>query len=142
MNVKGDIEMECKKRFIDVLSVVKDDKRAVELIGVVFSKIINYATAVYDMETLHHVNTLLLEPDQFREATKRLDEKRTITHNSLIDSIRICNRYLFKMFGTEVIPLGGVYSQDPIHLTDDHYRYAIGGWAGDVFYAFFKERRP
>jgi hypothetical protein len=52
--------MECKKRFLDVLAVVKDDKRAVELIGVVFSKIINYATVVYDMETLYYVNNFLL----------------------------------------------------------------------------------
>lgn len=133
--------MNCKKRFLDVLAVVKDDKRAVELIEVVFSKIINYATAVFDMETLHYVNTLLLEPEQFREATKRLDENRTRMHNSLIDSIRICNRHLFRTFGTEVIPPGGVYSQDPIHLTDDNYRHAIGSWAGDVFFAFLKERR-
>jgi hypothetical protein len=134
--------MDCKKRFLDVLAVVKDDKRAVELIGVIFSKIINYATVVYDMETLRHVNALLLEPEQFRENANRLDENRTMAHNSLIDSIRICNRHLFRTFGTEVIPPGGVYSQDPIHLTDDHYRYAIGSWAGNVFYAFFKERRP
>jgi hypothetical protein len=133
--------MECKKRFLDVLAVVKDDKRAVELIGVVFSKIINYATVVYDMETLYYVNNVLLEPDKFRDATKRLDEDRTRMHNSLIEAIGICNKYLFGTFGTEVIPPGGVYSQDPIHLTDDNYRNTIGSWAGDVFYAFFKERR-
>jgi len=133
--------MESKKRILDILDAAKDDKRAVDLIEVVVSKVIGYVTAVYDTETLRPINLIKLDPDHCREATERLHNHRSIMYNSLIDAIRVCNRYLFSTFGSDRIPEGGLYSEDPIHLTDDHYRYAVGSWAGDVFYAFFKDRK-
>ena len=131
----------CKQRFLDVLSIVQDDKKSVELIGVVLSKIAAYCLAVYNSESHRITNAVVLEPEQLRESMEHLDTTRTIMHNSLIDAIRICNRHLFRTFGTDKIPPGGIYSHDPIHLTDDIYRSLIGNWAGEVFNAFFVERK-
>lgn len=59
----------------------------------------------------------------------------------LIDAVKIANRYLFRKYGTENIPTGGVYSRDPVHLTSDAYRAAVGDWAGELLLAFFYARK-
>ena len=131
----------CKQRILDVLAIVMDDKRSVELIGVVLSKVAAYCLAVYNSESHRITNIVVMEPEQLRESMEHLDSTRTIMHNSLIDAIRICNRHLCRTFGNDKIPPGGIYSFDPIHLTDDIYRSLIGNWAGEVFNAFFIERK-
>lgn len=122
-----------------VSTIVKADAKALSLISAVFLAALRYISAVYTMETT--LAPLRLTSDEsLKEMTSRLDQSRTLAHNSLIDSIRICNRYLFNTYGNDTIPAGGIYSSDPIHLTDNVYRAAIGDWAGNLVSAVFSSR--
>lgn len=131
-----------KERVRSVVNLVRGDKKAIELIGAVLTRALNYVTAVYTMETQMPQVILFAEQGERMHTAARLDRNRSLAHNALIDEMKICNRYLFKTFGREVIPPGGIYSSDPIHLTSNTYRYEIGTWAGEVVNSYFKERHP
>jgi hypothetical protein len=93
------------------------------------------------METTLRVQHNKLEGQEVRETTKRLDGLRKKARNRLVDSLRMCNRYLFKTYGVDSIPPGGIYSGGPQHLTGDVNQTAIANWACQVVAAFFEERK-
>lgn len=122
-----------------VSDMMKNDPKALSLISSVLQSALRYVSAVYTMETTLSL-LRLTGSESLKEETSRLDQLRSLAHNSLIDSIRICNRYLFQSYGFDRIPAGGIYSSDPIHLTDNVYRAAIGDWAGDLIASVFSSR--
>jgi hypothetical protein len=65
---------------------------------------------------------------RYQDGVQRLDRLRHMAHERLIDSIRICNRYLFRTYGADDIPAGGIYPRDPLHLRFNS-RDAIAAWA-------------
>lgn len=133
--------MAAKKHIEQVLSVAGKDEQAAKLIEELCKKAHGYVEAVYAMETKLQIARFRLEGEQLRELTEDLDQFRRFAHNTLIDQIRLTNRYLFRRFGTEEIPAGGVYSGDPEHIVNDTYRAAIGDWAGQVVLAYFTQRK-
>jgi hypothetical protein len=88
---------DCKKRIIDIIALVKDDSLAMKLIEDVLRKACQYVIRVYDMETALTMQRSLLDPSVIRQKTEHMDKLRSIAHDSLIDSIRICNRYLHEL---------------------------------------------
>lgn len=117
-----------------IIKILNDDTVGIKLTAEVFQKALNYVNAVNSLE--HY---LILKGDD-KDEIKRLDQRRTLAHNALIDAIKIANRYLFTHYGTEVIPAGGVYSGDPLHLSKEN-RKAIGDWAGKLVFEVFMSRR-
>jgi hypothetical protein len=97
-------------------------------------KALNYVNAVNALEYY------IIHGGDDQDEIQRLDQRRTIAHNSLIDSIKIVNRYLFTNYGVDIIPAGGVYSDEPLHLTTENRR-AIGNWAGKLVSEVFDKRR-
>lgn len=134
--VKG---MKAKKRVTEILDIASGDEKVSSLVQEVLDKAVGYVSAVFKMETTLVTQRYRLEGEELRELTERMDRLRRIAHNALIDSIRICNRYLFKTYGND-IPAGGVYSKDPMHLSGETNRIAIGDWAGEVVLSFFSDR--
>lgn len=115
-------------RIEDIKALVSEDATALKLINSVERSIDRYADTVLTMQTTLSSARFRLDGQELRELTVRLDRNRHTAHESLIDSIRIANRYLFKTYGAETIPAGGVYDADPLHLKYNN-RDAIGQWA-------------
>ena len=118
-----------------------DDSDGIKLVKAVLSCAIKYVDAVYTQSTEIVTERKDLNGELIRELTEKLDRLRTYAHNSLIDSIYIANRYLFKIYGADKIPVGGVYSGDPIHLLNPPQRDAIGDWAGELVNEVFSKRQ-
>ncbi|MBA4372243.1 MAG: hypothetical protein C0402_05225 [Thermodesulfovibrio sp.] len=127
-------------RIQKILIKVKDDPQATKLIEGVFSAALRYVTEVYTQSTTLALKRTTSDATEIGPLATRLDQNRTIAHNALIDSIKICNRYLFTKFGPEVIPVGGIYSSDPTHFTSNAYRSHIGDWAGSLVEEVFSNR--
>jgi len=122
-----------KLRIKTVLSIVKGDETAERFVAVVLTKAHQYVSAVCTLETY-----LLTAGDSVDPVEReRLDMLRSIAHNSLIDSIAICNRYILERF--EAVPVGGVYDGSILDLRDKNRR-AIGDWAGDLVSELFDFR--
>ena len=76
-------------------------------------------------------------PEIPRERLIAAEETRLITHNEVIWKIEEVNAYLFRTYGEEgngvLIPRGGIYSQNPIHVEYEggnliKYRTDIANW--------------
>ena len=130
-----------KARIDEIIASVKEDKNALNLIHGVLAKAQNYVDRVFAMETALQTQRPYTEGGELRKLTEDLDGLRSIAHNALISEIQIVNRYLFKTFGPDVIPPGGVYSKDPVHLTSNAYRSSIGDWAGELVVEYFTGRK-
>jgi hypothetical protein len=128
-----------KERIQNVLGIVSTDNNAMDLIQETLTKGVKYVEAVYNMETQLSIYRFRMEGEEYRSVAERLDSLRKIAHDAFIDSIMICNRYLFRNFG-ELIPAGGIYSDDPMHLSNND-RMAIGDWAFGLVKDYFIERR-
>jgi len=125
-----------RERIEEILDIAECDETALSLIENVLSAVRSYIEAICNMEGSLSMQRFRLEGEEIRALTEKLDGKRRRKHNVLIDSVRIANRYLFKKFGSEM-PVGGVYSGDPLHLCSDCLnRDAIGDWAKGVVRAF------
>jgi len=125
-----------RERIEEILDIAERDDTALSLIENVLSAVSSYIEAICNMEGSLSMQRFRLEGEEIRVLTEKLDGKRRRKHNVLIDSIKIANRYLFKKFGTE-IPVGGIYSSDPLHLCSDCLnRDAIGDWAERVAKVF------
>lgn len=122
-----------KLRIKTVLSIVKGNETAERLVAVVLTKAHLYVSAVCALETYLLTAAGAVDPVE-REHLGRL---RSIAHNSLIDSIAICNRYILERF--EAVPVGGVYDGSILDLRDKNRR-AIGDWAGDLVSELFDFR--
>ncbi len=125
--------MNPKSRILNIIKILMNDATGINLIADVLNKTLNYVNAVNILE--HYV--MLGGDDQ--DEIHRLDQRRTLAHNALIDSVNICNRYLFKNY-KDAVPPGGVYSDDPLHLSPENRR-AIGNWAGKLVSDVFENRR-
>ncbi len=115
-------------RIESIKEMVFSDATAVKLIDSVKGAIRRYADVVLTMEQRLQSARFRLEGQELRDLTMRLDQNRHVAHESLIDSIKIANRYLFRTYGADTIPVGGVYDSDPLHLKYNN-RDAIGEWA-------------
>ncbi len=111
-----------------IQEVVSSDATALKLLDSVKSAVRRYSEVISTMEMRLKSVRYRLEGQDMIDAFMMLDSNRHVAHNSLIDSIKIANRYLFKKYGTDTIPVGGVYDNDPLHLKYTN-REAIGEWA-------------
>ena len=123
-----------KERIIEILALIKEDKTATAITVEVMVKAVNYVDAVYNMETALAADKKIPAPE-----IAIMDQRRALAHNALIDSIFICNRYLFTHF--ERVPIGGIYSADPETLSPVTNRRAVGDWAGKLVAEMFDKRR-
>jgi hypothetical protein len=121
-------------RIVELCNIIAGDATSITLIKEVLIKALNYVNAVNILE--HYV--MLGGDDQ--DEIQRLDQRRTLAHNALIDSVKITNRYLFSHYGGDIIPVGGIYSDAPLHLSTGNRR-AIGDWAGRLVSEVFQSRR-
>jgi len=55
---------------------------------------------------------------------KYLNSNCRLAHTTLLDSIAILNRYLFKSFG-DAVPSGGIFSKNPESIRD---KVTVGIW--------------
>jgi hypothetical protein len=115
-------------RLESIKEVVFSDATAVKMLNSVKTAITRYAETVFTMEQRLRSARYRLEGQELIDMAMRLDQNRHIAHESLIDSVKIANRYLFRTYGTDTIPAGGVYDADPLHLKYNN-RDAIGEWA-------------
>ncbi len=122
-----------KDRILNIIKILNNDATSINLTADVLNKALNYINAVNTLE--HYV--MLGGDDQ--DEIQRLDQRRTLAHNALIDSVNICNRYLLKNY-KDAVPPGGVYSDDPLHLSSGNRR-AVGNWAGKLVSEVFENRR-
>ncbi len=137
-NLGGDLMGKAKERVQTIIRTVNLDNNATGLIQETLDKGLRYVESVYNMETQLSIYRFRAEGEEYRGIAERLDAIRRIAHDAFIDSITICNRYLFRNF--KEIPVGGIYSEDPIHLQSLD-RMAIGNWAFDLVKDYFIERK-
>lgn len=135
----GDLMGRAKDRINNIIATVNSDNNATDLVQETLNKAVKYVETVYNMETQLSIYRFRAEGEEYRSIAERLDSLRKIAHDAFIDSIVICNRYLFRNFGS-TIPAGGIYSEDPMHLSVID-RMAIGNWAFDLVKDYFIERR-
>lgn len=117
-----------RERFHQLLTVVGDDVTAQRLIQDVKACILRYHDTVISMDRTLHAQRYRVEGEELRDLTQRLDTLRHTSHERLVDSVVIANRYLFKTYGKKV-PTGGIYTESPHHLVGSPDRCAIGSWA-------------
>ncbi len=131
-----------KQRILDVLSVVKKDEKACTLIQQVLESAVEYMAAAFHTETRGAMERARgTEGAEYRAVMESLDRAQRRKHDVLIDNLRIANRYLMKTVGKDEIPAGGLYTENPWHLSEMELdRRAIGDWAGRLILGFYEER--
>lgn len=116
------------------VTTASDDAQGLSLIGEVITKCAQYVNAVNAGEAY-----LIGGGDLSDETYLQLDSARTLSHNALIDSINICNRYLLGKYRSDLPPTGIFTGSMEVLSRPD--RRAIGDWAGAVTAAIFMTRQ-
>lgn len=133
------------ERYSLVKSVLddEDDSKGINLLERLGKSSKHYVDVVVAHEAACKIICERYEGESLIERLQNTDRNRMIAHNSVISDLIIVNRYLFankKYKGGEDVPVGGVYSENPLDLEaiaksgpkyeDRRARSAIGDWAG------------
>jgi hypothetical protein len=119
-----------------ILHTVEGDTLAVLLIKNVINRCKDFIPDLEAAEeTREAEHRRFHESEESRKLTECAGSLARLSYDTLIDSIKAVNHYLFRNFGN-FIPQGGIYSEDPGHLTDSSRRSEIGRWAREVALAF------
>jgi hypothetical protein len=132
--------LQAKTRIEILLAIVGGDETALKLIQDVLARACNYVNLVFRMERALQMHRLKPDSEDPKGLTKDLEGLRRIGYDDLVYSIKVANRYLFNTFENTFSP-GGIYSEDPIHLTDYSYRREIENWAGELVMSYFSGRK-
>lgn len=116
-----------KDRVLEVLKIVKEDEKAVEMINETLASIFRYVETIYTMEVNVKMLAFRWEGDDLAERIERHDKTRRRAHDALIATLNSTTRYLNENFAGQ-IPQTGIYTGDPTHLLTQN-RAAIGDWA-------------
>lgn len=120
--------MSFTQRIENILHITNEEDVVKRLISDVAVSVVNYDDCVMcNADAIKTLRFIGDDSEKFKEAVTRLDRLQHFAHERVIDSIKIANRYLFKKYGAN-IPAGGVYTDDPFHLSVGN-RDAIAGWA-------------
>ena len=113
----------------------RGDELGLGLLDELVQKASRYVSVVITKEDFDIINRFRMDPKSFKEASVRADVGRRISHDTLIDQLKITNRYLFKHHKEET-PVGGVYSLEPQTIRD---RIAVGDWAGHLVLGIYDQ---
>ena len=114
-------------RFVRKLLNREKDKDGLELLEDLLKNCSNYVSYVAGMESKIQLAKLENDTKKYIKLVETLDAGRKIVHNALIGRLLALNRYLFRKYGKERFPAGGIFSLDPLRIKD---RVAVGDWAG------------
>lgn len=103
-----------------------DDNYGLECLENTLVSANDYIISFTKMDNLSLVDKFRSDKELFVEKLKELNDRRKKRHNALITNLGILNKYLFKEYGFDEIPLGGLFSLDPTRYYD---RDAVGDWA-------------
>lgn len=106
----------------------KEDKDLLELLNETLNGCSEYVHAVNSMENCQRVLKFRLEPEDYKERLKALDQNRRILHNATISGIKAINR----LCKTSNLP--------PLYEGDESDRYAIADFALTVTNVVFVNR--
>ncbi len=113
----------------EIAEKYKEDFEALDLIADCLESFENYVNAVNHMEKSIVILRFRLEPEAFRAAVENLDKGRRNSHNALISSVKILNRFCTT---TGLTPF---YTGD---VTD---RVEVAEFAKDVVINIFDNRK-
>jgi len=119
-------------RIKQLKQVTIGDADAQKLINEVEDCALRYIESIANAESRIKKARYTLEGSAFRELSESLDKRRSKIHDVLIDSIKICNRYLFENYSEKEIPSGGILSVETLSFAaydEKQRRRAIGDWA-------------
>lgn len=119
-----------REKIIEILRIVKEDEKAVELITATLESIFRYVESIYKMEIQTKLLSLRWEGQELAEKIQTHDTRRRHAHNALIANLISCTRYLNEHFFSEN-PSTGIYNGEPQHLIEQN-RHAIADWAIEV----------
>lgn len=129
--------------YIRKLLVEENDNNGLALLNNLIKSALRYVEVVIDFETT--VNIMYKENGVNKETQKiveDLDRSRRSAHNTLIDNLAIVNRYLAKNYDWETnggeIPIGGIYSLDPVTISD---RKKVGDWSKYIITALYNIKK-
>lgn len=138
MNEYRDNEGKALERLEQILEIAKDDEVSLSLAEKLMESAERYFQSVVSMERKVKLAKYRLEGKDLRDLIQSLDTTRHLAHNALLDNVAILNRYLFKEYGIDTVPAGGVYSEDPETIRD---RAAVGDWAGKLLFGLYVNRK-
>lgn len=127
-----------QQRFEQILRLIQGDDVSLSLLENLLESAERYFQTVVSMEHKVRLARLRLEGQNLRDFIHSLDTHRSLSHNTLLDNIAILNRYLFKKFGPDAVPVGGIYSKDPESI---RVRALVGDWAGELLYGLYLNRK-
>ncbi|GEM_PF-1477278 len=113
-------------RIREIKDKVTSDPQALKLIENVLVKATDY---IRQIERTERILAIHQGSYDFQDKFANADKLRTIKHNALISDLTIANRYLFKEYGTDEIPEGGLFV-GPVEQF--HQREVIGDWAVEL----------
>lgn len=116
-----------KDRVLEILHVVKEDAKAVEMINETLNSLFRYIETIYNLELNTRMLGLRWEGKELSEKIERHDQRRRRAHDALISNLNATTRYLNENFSGQV-PQTGIYNGDPTHLLQQN-RVAIADWA-------------
>lgn len=119
-----------KDKVLEILRIVQDDEKAVEMINETLESIFRYVETIYNMEVNVKMLAFRWEGDDLKEKIERHDKSRRRAHDALISNLNSTTRYLNENFSGQV-PETGIYTGDPSHLLTQN-RIAIGDWAVEL----------
>ena len=128
-----------KDRVIEILKIVQEDEKAVELITQTLTSIFRYVETIYTMETNVKLLAFRWEGEDLTERIERHDKNRRRAHDALIANLNATTRYLNENFSEELPDNTGIYNGDSSHLTEKN-RLAIADWAIELEHEILLQR--
>jgi len=126
------------------LLVNKKDETGLELLKALVTNCSVYVryVATYEGRIAHYKRRY--DGKILTDEIERLDIQRTRYHNAIIRSLYILNRYLFKIYSSD-IPIGGIFTLGPNHIKNENSanmddRYYIALWAGYLIEALSRKK--
>lgn len=115
-------------RIHQIMNTFAADSRTKSLITSLVKSVKSYAEFVGRESGLIRAAQFRMDGDDYRQYVTGLENTRHSMHEGVISSLVAANRYLFRTYGTEEVPAGGLYDWDPLHLKMLN-RDAISEWA-------------
>lgn len=132
-------EKKAYERYLQIKEILEEynDKAGLKMLKELIKLATEYVTHVIEMErVLKIIEFRGGDPRKIAQHRESQDQLRRIKHDALIAQLRAINRYLFKEYTNEIIPIGGIFSLDPRGF---HDRRLVGDWAGDLATALTKK---
>ncbi len=128
------------ERYEQIIKLLKEneDIRGLNLVKDLVKLCIDYVELRLNFERLMEMQKFRKQNDEeVLEEFIRLGNLRKIKHNAMMSQLKIVNRYLFKKYEKGTVPIGGLYTLDPLTLIHDN-REIVGDWAAYLVDALYR----